>query len=158
MKLHINNEQTEIAIDQLDSLVRQVLTSALTFLEMGNNVEVSLTFVDDETIRILNADYRGIDQATDVLSFALDEGLEDESLDLEELKEIPRLLGDIVISLERAYAQSLEYNHSLAREVGYLTVHGLLHLLGYDHIDQADQEKMRALEEKIMATLNLLRD
>ena len=112
-----------------------------------------VTLVDNEAIRALNRQYRQIDAATDVLSFAQEEGEA-----FEQPAGAPRLLGDIVISLERAREQSEAFNHSLAREVGYLIAHGLLHLLGYDHQNIEDKEKMRSVEEQIMARVNLARD
>ncbi|HHX01488.1 MAG TPA: rRNA maturation RNase YbeY [Firmicutes bacterium] len=153
MELYINNEQNRVDIAGLDTVVRRVLETGLELLEIEDPVEVGVTFVDDAAIKELNCQYRQIDQATDVLSFAQEEG------DVfEQPPGAPRLLGDIVISLERAQEQSETFNHSLAREVGYLTAHGLLHLLGYDHQNTGDKEEMRALEEQIMARLNLTRD
>jgi len=112
--------------------------------------EVGLTFTDDATIRQLNKEYRGIDAPTDVLSFALAEGCE-EPLDYGEEEELPpELLGDIVISLPRAREQAEEYGHPLTREVLYLTVHGLLHLLGYDHQSEEEKREMRAEEERFL--------
>lgn len=152
MELYINNEQDIINITGLAELVQKVIETGLEILQVEDNVEVGVTFVDDEKIRELNRDYRYIDQPTDVLSFALEEGL-----DFGEIPDAPRMLGDIVISLQRAEEQSREYNHSFAREVGYLTAHGLLHLLGYDHQDEDERQQMRALEEQIMNRLNLAR-
>jgi len=105
-------------------------------------------FVDDAYIQGLNQQYRGIDAPTDVLSFAMQEG--------EPFPEEGELiLGDVVISLETARRQASEYGHSLAREVAYLAVHGVLHLLGYDHGGEDDRRVMRNKEEEILARLNL---
>jgi probable rRNA maturation factor len=153
VELYINNEQTKFDAAGLEALVNQVVETGLGVLQISGPVEVSVTFVDNDTIRDLNRDYRGIDEATDVLSFALEEGEE-----FFQPEGAPRVLGDIVISLERAYEQSAEYNHSFEREVGYLAAHGLLHLLGYDHETDQEKQEMRVLEERIMAELNLTRD
>lgn len=152
-ELYINNEQNCIDISGLDVVVKQVLETGLELLAVEGPIEVGVTFVDNETIKQLNRQYRSIDRVTDVLSFAQEEGEA-----FEQLPGAPRLLGDIVISLERAKEQSEEFNHSLAREVGYLTAHGLLHLLGYDHQNDQDKERMRTAEEQIMAKLNLSRE
>lgn len=152
-ELYINNEQNRIDISGLDVVVKQVLETGLELLAVEGPIEVGVTFVDNETIKQLNRQYRSIDRVTDVLSFAQEEGEA-----FEQLPGAPRLLGDIVISLERAKEQSEEFNHSLAREVGYLTAHGLLHLLGYDHQNDQDKERMRTAEEQIMAKLNLSRE
>lgn len=153
MDLYINNEQTKVDTSELEALVRKVLETGLKVLAVKDPVEISVTFVDNETIRTLNRDYRGVDQVTDVLSFAQEEGAE-----FIQLQGAPRMLGDIIIALERAVEQSNEYNHSLEREVGYLTAHGLLHLLGYDHQTEEERHKMRELEELVMVELNLTRD
>jgi probable rRNA maturation factor len=151
--LYINNEQTKVDTSELEALVRKVLETGLKVLAVKDPVEISVTFVDNETIRTLNRDYRGVDQVTDVLSFAQEEGVE-----FIQPQGAPRMLGDIIIALERAVEQSNEYNHSLEREVGYLTAHGLLHLLGYDHQTEEERHKMRELEELVMVELNLTRD
>ena len=101
----------------------------------GRKGGVSLLFTDDETIKQLNSRYRGVDSATDVLSFP--SGEED-------------FLGDIAISVPRARQQAEEYGHPLPREIAFLTVHGMLHLMGYDHIEPADEEKMRARQREIL--------
>jgi probable rRNA maturation factor len=119
--------------------------------------EVGLILADDDYIQQLNRDYRGVDQPTDVLSFALDEN----SADLPACSTpegIPALLGDIYLSLERAYAQAESYGHSPQREIAYLAVHGLLHLLGFDHHDPAATVTMRAAEEEILVHFQLGRN
>ena len=110
--------------------------------------EVSLTLVDDVTIQNLNRDYRGVDAPTDVLSFSLEESREEEPA-FEDLSAV-KILGDIVISLETASRQSEEYGHSLEREVAFLTVHGLLHLLGYDHQRPEEEAEMEQMQEVIL--------
>lgn len=150
-------------------------------IEVG---EVALSFVDDEAIRILNRDYRGIDESTDVLSFPMNDEGEDgfsiqydglmelhydthdeqnsvdgevEELEEEEAVELPNPLGDIIISVDRAQAQSEEYGHSLEREVGFLFVHGFLHLIGYDHQSEEEEKEMFAKQEQILQKAGLIR-
>ena len=127
-------------------MIMLIICSRLT-----EDVEVDLLFVDNEAIREMNLEYRDKDSATDVLSFPMYEP--DEEIDDEE--EV--LLGDIVISLERAQEQCEEYGHSLEREVMYLLVHGLLHLAGYDHMEEEDKKVMRAQEEKLLAQIGAIR-
>lgn len=118
------------------------------------NAEVSITLTDDACIHRLNRDYRSIDRPTDVLSFAQREG------DAPAVTGGPETepLGDIVISVERAEAQAAEYGHSLRREMAFLTVHGMLHLLGYDHIEETDREEMEREQRVVMEALNIPRE
>jgi len=134
--------------------VRAVLRKAADVYGLTENNEVSLVFCDDAYIQNLNRDYRGKDQPTDVLSFALNEGEEPEIVD----GPVQVLLGDIIISLETAARQAEEYNHSLEREVAYLTVHGMLHLLGYDHMTEEDKAEMRLEEEHVLSLLGITRE
>lgn len=134
--------------------MRAVLRKAADVYGLTENNEVSLVFCDDAYIRNLNRDYRGKDQPTDVLSFALNEGEEPEIVD----GPAQVLLGDIIISLETAARQAEEYNHSLEREVAYLTVHGMLHLLGYDHMTEEDKAEMRMEEEHVLSLLGITRE
>lgn len=133
-----------------------MLEQTAKLLELGPDTEVSILLVDDETIRTLNCDYRGKDASTDVLSFPLEE--ENEADGEPEVIGGPsgRLLGDIVISIETARKQAVEYNHSLERELAFLAVHGLLHLLGHDHEKAAVAAKtMRAEEKRILTALGI---
>ena len=118
------------------------------------NAEVSITLTDNEHIHELNLRYRGIDRPTDVLSFALNEGEEPEIFDGPAVD----VLGDIIISVERTVEQAAEYGHSVQREIAFLTVHGMLHLLGYDHMEEADRIEMRREEEFVMKKLAIARD
>jgi probable rRNA maturation factor len=115
---------------------------------IAKETEVDLTFVDDQTIQQLNMEYRGIEAPTDVLSFSQIEVSEDEPefVDLSDVK----VLGDIVVSMETALRQSEEYGHSLSREIAFLTLHGLLHLLGYDHQNPEEEELMLDKQEAIL--------
>ena len=117
----------------------------------AEEVEISITFVNDEEIRELNAQYRNVDKVTDVLSFPQFESPED----LPEEGEI--ILGDVVLNVEQAKRQAEEYGHSEDREIIYLFVHSLLHLLGYDHMEEDEKTEMRGAEEEIMNELGLPR-
>jgi len=138
---------------QMEQIVRSVLNKAAEAYEIEPHTEVSVVLSDDEYIHQLNRQYRGKDCPTDVLSFALNEGEEPEIIDKPE--EI--LLGDIIISLETATRQAEEYGHSLERELAYLTVHGILHLLGYDHMTEEEKKKMRQEEEYVLSFLGINR-
>jgi probable rRNA maturation factor len=128
------------------SLIRQVIATAMTKEKVAPGSEVSLSIVDDEEIQNLNRDYRGKDQPTDVLSFALNEGSEDPGL----MENVPNIMGDVVISMERAAAQAEEYGHSLDRELSFLAVHGFLHLNGYIHESEEEEKEMFTLQEEIL--------
>jgi probable rRNA maturation factor len=158
-----DNEQEEYEIkDDLIALLENILQKAGE--EEGiDQGEVALTFVDNARIHELNLEYRGIDRPTDVLSFAMNESGEDE-LDIiyeveegEALEDVPDVLGDIIISVTRAQEQAQEYGHSLERELGFLFVHGFLHLLGYDHQDEASEAEMMSKQEKVLAQVGLTR-
>ena len=116
--------------------------------------EVSITLTDNVYIHELNMKYRNIDRPTDVLSFALNEGEEPEIVD----GPVVNMLGDIIISVERATEQAAEYGHSIAREIAFLTVHGMLHLLGYDHMEEVDRVEMRKEEDYVMEKLGIGRE
>ncbi|MEF2247252.1 MULTISPECIES: rRNA maturation RNase YbeY [unclassified Paenibacillus] len=165
MKLQLDwsNEQQLVEIpEQWIARLEQLLELAAA-AEGITEGEVTLTFVDNEEIRTLNRDYRGIDSATDVLSFAMqDDGVGELDIIFEvesESESIPLLgmLGDIIISAERALEQSKEYGHSLERELGFLFVHGFLHLLGYDHQDESSERIMIAKQEAVLQQAGLLR-
>ena len=143
-------------------LLRRVIPAALEAEGVSFPCEVDVLFTDDEGIHAINLEQRGVDRPTDVLSFPmfqLTPGVLPESWD--EYKDpetglVP--LGDMAISLERAKEQAKEFGHSTRREVGYLTIHSILHLLGYDHVDEgAMKRQMRAREEKILAEIELPR-
>ncbi|MBT2288115.1 rRNA maturation RNase YbeY [Paenibacillus albidus] len=158
-----NNEQEEYEIgDSLITLLEKILQKAGE-AEGLHEGEVALTFVDNERIHELNREYRGIDRPTDVLSFAMNETGEDEPEIIyeleegEELADLPDMLGDIIISVTRAQEQALEYGHSLERELGFLFVHGFLHLLGYDHQDEAAEAEMMSKQESVLAQVGLTR-
>jgi len=123
----------------------ELLKRALTITNRDSNIAISCIFVDDEKIHEINKTYRNIDRVTDVISFAL---LDDDTFILpeEELTE----LGDIFISIDTCIAQASEYQHTFERELCFLFVHGVLHLLGYDHMNEKDEKKMIALQKEIL--------
>ena len=118
------------------------------------NGEVSVTLTNNEYIHTLNREYRGIDRPTDVLSFALNES---EEPDVEDGPDV-NVLGDLVISVERAKEQAADYGHSVKREIAFLTVHGMLHLLGYDHMEEEDRIEMEAEQRFVMEKLGIPRE
>ena len=142
-----------IVTPQMEQIVIAVLNKAAEAYGIEPHTEVSLVLADDEYIRVLNRQYRDKDCSTDVLSFALNEG--EEPLMVDGPEEV--LLGDIIISLETATRQAEEYGHSLERELAYLTVHGILHLLGYDHMTEDDKKEMRQEEEYVLSFLGITR-
>lgn len=156
VKVIISNDQKTVKIPRgTRLLVRRCCHAVLDEENFDGNAEVSVTFVDNEKIHELNLKHRNIDRETDVLSFPLGEnGVYDVDLDTG-----AKLLGDIVISIPKAMEQAEEYNHSLQREIGFLTVHSMLHLLGYDHVDGGLQQvHMREKEETVLTKLGLKRD
>ena len=156
IKVVISNEQNEMRIPTgVRMLVRRCCTAVLVQEEFEGAAEVSVTFVDDDTIHQLNKQYRNIDRATDVLSFPLGEnGVYDINNDTG-----AKLLGDIVISIPHAVDQADRYGHTLQREIGFLTVHSMLHLLGYDHVNGGmESVRMREKEETVLTKLGLKRN
>lgn len=154
MQVTISNEQQHTAITpELIQAVETAVAQALVVAGAPADAAVDVTLVNDAEIHDLNREWRGIDSPTDVLSFALnDDG------DLAAEPEGAKLLGDVIISVERAAAQAAEYGHAFARELAYLAVHGTLHLLGFDHDEPQGQAAMRAKEEEVLRQLGLGRD
>ncbi|MBQ4100682.1 MAG: rRNA maturation RNase YbeY, partial [Oscillospiraceae bacterium] len=153
VKVLITNSQDKVKIPTGTRLLVRKCCNATLFVEnFKGDAEISVTFVDNERIHELNLEHRDKDSATDVLSFPLGEnGVYDENPETG-----AKMLGDIVISLEKALEQSKEYGHSFRREVAFLTVHSMLHLLGYDHeADGLEALKMREREEEILNKLGL---
>ncbi len=156
-KVYTKNEQKLIEITPtLRSLVKKAINNALKYEEVEYNCEISLAFTDNEKIHILNRDFRGKDSPTDVLSFPLLEDGEVNEADI--AKDGTLALGDIVISAERALEQAEEYGHSIEREMCFLAVHSVLHLLGYDHErDAADEFYMNETCENVLTAMGLKR-
>jgi len=153
MIISLENDQDIIVIpERLEQLLSDGLNAVAKLHGLGEQEEVDITIVTDDEIHALNRDYRNVDRATDVLSFALDEdGGEPELVGGPEV----HLLGDIIISAETAARQAEEFGHGLEREIVYLAVHGLLHLLGYDHMQEEDKAIMRAKEEEALREIKL---
>ena len=153
MIVPLEHTQEEIVIpEDLEATLKKTMDIVARKENLTDNTEVDITIVDNDEIHTLNRDYRGIDRPTDVLSFALDEGDEEPEVDDGEAE---HLLGDVIISAPRAVEQGEEFGHGLTREMTYLAVHGMLHLLGYDHMVEADKKVMRAREEEILRELDL---
>ncbi len=144
LTIWLRNEQSVCPLTfSVRRTIKKSARGAFRTLEKGGKRAVSILVCDNARIKELNAAWRNIDKETDVLSFPM----EDEG----------KMLGDIVLSLEKAYEQAEEYGHSAAREIGFLTVHSMLHLYGYDHIEEDDRVEMRKMEEQILTELGLLR-
>ncbi|WPK11560.1 rRNA maturation RNase YbeY [Lysinibacillus louembei] len=138
------------------NLVERLLQHAAGEEQLDDGSELSVTFVTNEAIHEINRTYRDKDQPTDVISFALEELGEGE---IEIVGEgIPRVLGDIIISVERTQEQADDYGHSFERELGFLAVHGFLHLLGYDHMNEQDEKEMFAKQNAILTSFGLGRE
>ncbi len=155
VKVYISNQQNAVKVPTgIRLLVRRCCSAVLQMEGFREPAEVSVTFVDNEQIRELNAEYRNKDSATDVLSFPLGE---DGEYDMNH-ETGALLLGDIIISVPRAIEQAEMYGHSLRREIGFLTVHSMLHLLGYDHENEGlEAVRMREKEEQVLNKLGLKR-
>ena len=165
--IYTDNRQEKLNVNEefINSL-KKVCDFVLKKEEVNCKYQISLLFVDNDGIREINRETRNIDRATDVLSFPMldypnkkffkdvymDYKFDETFLDGDEL-----VLGDIVLSLERALEQSEEYNHSYKREVSYLVAHSILHLLGYDHMEEDDKLIMRKREEELLGELNISR-
>ncbi|TFD92326.1 rRNA maturation RNase YbeY [Jeotgalibacillus sp. R-1-5s-1] len=156
MTLHIDFiDETEGLTEDDKSLVSRLLTFAAE-KEGVENGECSVTFVTDERIQEINREYRQKDQATDVISFAMEELGEDE-MEITGESDLERILGDIIISVPKAKEQAEEYGHSFSRELGFLALHGFLHLLGYDHMKESDEAVMFGRQNDILEEFGLSR-
>lgn len=166
--LYTDNRQNNLEItEEFINKINEVCNYTLLKEELRCPYQISLLFVDNNEIREINKETRNIDKETDVLSFPMldypkgkvfkdvysNYNFNETYLDGEEL-----VLGDMVLSLEKAKEQSIEYNHSYLREVGYLIVHSILHLLGYDHMEEEEKLIMRKREEEILSGLNITRE
>lgn len=146
------NEVSEAAVELVGKVIQ--FAASKEGIEVGS--ELSVTFVSNERIREINLEYRNKDYATDVISFALEEMGEDEVAIVGD--HLPRVLGDIIISIEKTKEQALEYGHSFDRELGFLALHGFLHLLGYDHMNEADEKEMFSRQTDILEAYGLKRN
>ena len=141
--------ETDEEIKELDGL-KGLLDYALSYLKL-NNVEFNIIIIDNPRIHEMNKEYRGVDRETDVITFALEDHKDIEFEDL-------RLLGDVYISIDKARSQAKDYGHSLKREISFLAIHGLLHLLGYDHMNPEDEKVMFGLQDEILDSYGIKRE
>ena len=141
--------ETDENLDEYTDTLNGVLDYALKY-EKVDNAEFNIIFVSSDKIHEINKEYRNVDRVTDVISFALEDNLD---IELDH-----RLLGDIYICLERAHEQAIEYGHSFLREICFLSVHGLLHLLGYDHMEPEDEKVMFGKQDDILDGYGIRRD
>lgn len=160
MDITFIDETESVPKDKIQD-IDDLLQFAADHLNLPENTEMSVTFMDNAAIQEINRDYRGKDAPTDVISFALEEEGEGEIPvifeDEEDLEQLPRELGDLMISVERAKEQAEEYGHSYDRELGFLALHGFLHINGYDHMNPADEKEMFTLQKEILDAYGLKR-
>lgn len=149
------NTVSQEKINEIDELLQY----AADYLKLPEDTEMSVTFMDNAAIQVINRDYRDKDQPTDVISFALEEETEEELPIIfdDEMPAMPRNLGDIMISVERAKEQASEYGHSYDRELGFLALHGFLHINGYNHMTPEDEKEMFGLQKEILDAYGLKR-
>ncbi|HBY82917.1 putative rRNA maturation factor [Staphylococcus warneri] len=149
------SDHTELVKDEWYEQIEKLLNFAKQQEEISEDAELSITFVDKSEIQEINKMYRDKDKVTDVISFALEE--DEPDIDMSEF-DIPRVLGDIIICTDVAQEQSESYGHSFERELGFLALHGFLHLLGYDHMNEEDEKEMFGHQDAILNAYGLTRD
>ena len=140
-----------------EKLIKEVVSRVLEEEKVLPKVDVYITLTNNEEIHKINKEYRDVDRPTDVLSFPMYERDEIAGLKNDTNDEIEKILGDIIVSIEKVREQAEEYGHSFERELAYLVTHGMLHLLGYDHMIEEEKTVMRKREEEILETLNITR-
>ncbi|WP_128426039.1 rRNA maturation RNase YbeY [Gudongella oleilytica] len=149
MELYIDNRQNQIDIDdKTEELLKKIAVVCLDIEGYGLDWEISVSFVTNDEIRELNREYRGKDEPTDVLSFPFED----------EFRIGEKMLGDIVISTEKVLQQAKDLGHSLQREISYLAVHSMFHLMGYDHLEAEERKEMRLKEKRAMKELGIFKD
>lgn len=151
MKTTISYQEPVEENKEWETVICKVTDKIARVYGLAEDEELSVLLCNNAYIHELNAKYRYIDRATDVLSFALNEGEDNGELE-------SKLIGDLVISLERTAEQAEEYGHGFDRELAYLTVHGCLHILGYDHMTDEDKKEMRQEEEFVLGNLGYVRE
>ena len=144
--------ETDVELTEEEKMIQKLVKEVLKE-EKVRNAECNIIFVDNEKIHEINREYRHIDRVTDVISFALEDEMENEPTAQYEM----RVLGDIYISVDRAKEQALEYGHSFLREICFLAIHGMLHLLGYDHQTTEDEKIMFQKQEEVLAKYGIVR-
>lgn len=166
MTIDFENEYGEVPGLELETLAKQVIAGALDDMGCPYEARVGLLLTGDKEIQRLNAEHRGIDHATDVLSFPMTEydrpgdfsRFEEDWIDAFDPDSGELLLGDIVLSMDHVLAQAREYGHSVRREFAFLITHSVLHLIGYDHMTEEDAAEMERLQERILNQLNITRE
>lgn len=154
MELIFDSEIEEYP-QELPSLYEEIAKKTFEVLSIRENYEIDVSLLGEEEIHTINRDYRGVDRVTDVISFAFN----DDKSELGAINslDVPKMLGEILICYPVAVSQAQEYGHSLKRELAFLFCHGLLHLLGYDHMKKEDEEVMFPLQDKILSLLEIER-
>lgn len=147
----VYEDENNLCEESYEEQFLKIIETTLKHLKIEDDVELSCVIIDDKKIHEINRDYRQIDRSTDVISFALEDS------DQFYVEGMPRSFGDIFISYDHALVQAKEYEHSLKREMCFLFTHGLLHLLGYDHMNEADEKEMTGLQKEILNQLGIER-
>lgn len=150
MQIDLTDQTNTLTTEQRD-LIQELIIFAGKREQINPNAELSITIVHNKDIQVLNAQYRNKDEATDVLSFQLDNPYRH----TEEVMDMPIMIGDIIISIDKAIEQAKRYNHSFDREIAFLTVHGFLHLLGYTHDNKEEEQVMFQKQESILEEFSL---
>lgn len=166
MSINIENEYGDIDIKDYEEVIKNTIEASLDFVNCPYECEVNVILTDNETIHEINNQQRGIDRATDVLSFPLIDytspgnfdGLIDSRCDYFDLATGELLFGDIVISIDKVYEQAGQYNHSKTRELAFLVAHSMLHLSGYDHMEDNERLIMEEMQETILKMKGYTRD
>lgn len=140
-----------------EEIINKVVQTVLELESIRHELNIYITLTNNEEIHKINKEYRQVDSPTDVLSFPMYEREEIQNLREEKLNDVEEILGDIIISIPKIKEQAKEYGHSYERELAYLTTHGMLHLLGYDHMIDEEKNIMREHEEKVLEKLNIFR-
>ncbi|MDR1473319.1 MAG: rRNA maturation RNase YbeY [Lactobacillales bacterium] len=159
MDIVINDKTGQMTLTELKQ-IEDLLNFAAGYLDVSIDSEMSVTFMDNLDIQTINRNYRGKDAPTDVISFGMEEkGKEELPIFLdEEMETLPRNLGDIMISIEKAKEQAKAYGHSYKRELGFLAIHGFLHINGYDHQTSKEEKEMSKLQKEILDAYGLRRE
>ena len=147
----VYEDEKNLSEENYEQQFIEIIEKTLEYLKIEDDVELSCIIINDDEIHAMNRDYRQIDRSTDVISFALEDNAQFY------VEGMPRSLGDIFISYDHAKVQAIEYGHSLQREMCFLFTHGLLHLLGYDHMNEEDEKEMFALQKEILNELGIER-
>lgn len=159
MDLEIYDDTKNVPEEKI-KLIEDVLNFAGSYLKLPENTEMSVTLMDNEHIHEINKKYRGVDKPTDVISFAIEEDDPDEVpiiLPEDEEFDIPKNIGDIMVSMDKVKEQAEYLGHSEDRELGFLVVHGFLHLNGYDHMKEEDEKEMFGFQREILDSYGLTR-